>query len=198
MDTIAFDRTLIDELTTLEKALEVYHKEKFLTVKRELLEAVKRELQLPLLEFDEETQTKIWQDYHDLFGKAVLGKFKVSHSDRLEEGDIERLERYRRLEGHFEVLSNLRGGAQLYFPTNIVRDNSGKIVRVTHNFLDNEITKRWFEHVYNVLVGREDVRKCSDENCSNFFIRKRRKDKKFCSDTCRKRDWRKKHSEEKL
>lgn len=180
MDTIEFDRIWIDELTTLEKALEVYHEDKFLTVKKKLLGS----------EFDEETQTKIWQDYHDLFGKAVLGKF--------EKGDIERLERYRRLEGHFETLSNLTGGEKLYFPTDLIRDNAGQIVRVTFDFWDNEITKRWFNYIYEILVGREDVRLCADEACSNFFIRKRRKDKKFCSDTCRKRDWRRKHGEEKL
>lgn len=178
MDTIMVERSRIDELTTLEMALEVYHKEKFLAIKQELLR----------FEFDEEAQAKIWQDYHDLFRKAVLGKF--------EEGDIERLECYRQLEGHFEVLSNLTGGEKLYLPTNITRDDLGKIVRVTFDFFDNEITKRWFNHIYEILVGREDVRVCADEKCSNFFIRKRRKDKKFCGDTCRKRDWRRKHRRE--
>lgn len=188
MDTIMFERPRIDELTTLEMALKVYQKDKFLSVKRELLEAVKQELQLTGLEFDEEAQIKIWEDYHNLFRKAVLGKF--------EKGDIERLEYYHRLEGHYEILSF--GSTKLYFPTDITRDASGRMAGVTLNFLDNEITKRWFNHIYNILVGREDVRKCSDESCSNFFIRKRRKDKKFCSATCRKRDWRRKHPEKKL
>jgi len=161
-------------------ALQVYHKDKFLGIKREIL---------PEFEFDEETHTIIWQDYHDLFRKAVLGKF--------EEGDIERLEKYYRLEGHFELLSNLTSSAKLYFPTNITRDNAGQIIKVTFDFFDNEITKRWFNHIYEILVGREDVRICADEDCSNFFIRKRRKDKKFCSATCRKRDWRRKHPEKK-
>ena len=181
MDTIAFDRTGIDELTTLETALQAYHKDKFLEIKRKIL---------PEFEFDEETQIKIWQDYHDLFAKAVLGKF--------EKGDIELLEEYRRLEGHFENLSYLTGGEKFYFPTDLIRNNAGQIVRVTFDFFDREITKRWFNHIYDILVGREDVRVCTDEDCSNFFIRKRRKDKKFCSDTCRKRDWRRKHGEEKL
>jgi len=179
MDTIEFARAWIDELTTIDVALQVYHKEEWLAIKRRLLGS----------EFDEETQTKIWQDYHDLLSKAVLRKF--------EEGDIERLERYRRLEGHFEILSHLACDAKLHFPANIIRDDSGKIVRVTFDFLDNEITKRWFNHIYEILVGREDVRACADESCSNFFIRKRRKDKKFCSNTCRKRDWRRKHRKEK-
>lgn len=180
MDTIAFDRTWIEELTTLEKALEVYHEDKFLTVKKKLLGP----------EFDEETQTKIWQDYHDLFGKAVLRKF--------EEVDIERLERYRRLEGHFENLSYLTGGEKFYFPTDLIRDNAGQIVRVTYDFFDNEITKRWFNHIYDILVGREDVRVCAGEDCSNFFIRKRRKDKNFCSDICRIRTWRSKRRKKNL
>jgi hypothetical protein len=178
--TIEFNRTWIEELTTLEKALEVYHKDKFLAVKKELLGP----------EFDEETQTKIWQDYHDLFAKAVLGKF--------EKGDIERLERYRRLEGHSETLYSLTGGEKFHFPTNLTRNNAGQIVRVTFDFFDNEITKRWFNHVYDILVGREDVRVCSDESCSNFFIRKRRQDKKFCSDICRIRAWRSKRRKKNL
>ena len=128
-----------------------------------------------------------------MFHKAVLGKF--------EEGDIERLERYRQLEGQVEILSNLSslaGNTKLYFRTNLNRDDSGEIVRVTFDLFDNEVTKRWFNHIYEILVGREDVRVCSDEDCSNFFIRKRRKDKKFCSATCRKRDWRRKNPEKKL
>ena len=185
MDTIAFEKSRIDKLTTLEMALRVYHKDKFLNVKRKIL---------PEYEFDEEAQIKIWKDYHDLFCKAVLGKF--------EEGDIERLEQYRQLEGHDETLNywlSLSGNAtKLYFRTNIIRDDSGKTVRVTFNLLDNEITKRWFNHIFNILVGQEDVRVCADEDCSNFFIRKRRKDKKFCSATCRKRDWRRKHPEKKI
>jgi len=180
MNTIEFQKPWIEKLTTLEKALEVYCKDKFLAVKRELLGP----------EFDEEAQTGIWEDYHDLFHKAVLGKFQ--------EEDFERLEYYRRLEGHFELLSNLTGGVNLYFPTGITRDNVGRIVRVTFDFFDNEITKRWFNHIYEILVGQEDVRVCADESCSNFFIRKRRKDKKFCSATCRKRDWRRKHPERKI
>jgi hypothetical protein len=180
MDTIMFEKTRVDELTTLEKALDVYHKDKFLAVKEELLGP----------EFDEEAQTRIWKDYHDLFRKAVLGKF--------EEGDIERLEKYRRLEGHFETLSNLTGGEKLYFPTDFIRDNAGQIVRVTFDFFDNEITKRWFNYIYDVLVGREDVRVCAEEDCSNFFVRKRRKDKKFCSATCRQRAWQRKHRKKKV
>jgi hypothetical protein len=174
MDTIAFDRTWIDELTTLEKALEVYHEDKFLTVKKKLLGP----------EFDEETQTKIWQDYHNLFGKAVLGKF--------EKGDIERLEKYRRLEGRLETLSILTGDEKLYFPTDLIRDNAGQIVRVTYDFFDNEITKRWFNHIYEILVGREDVRVCAAEDCPNLFL-KNRKNRKFCSEACRNRNWRKKY-----
>lgn len=180
MDTIMFEKSRIDELTTLETALDVYHKDKFLTVKKDLLGP----------EFNEEAQTKIWEDYQDLFCKAVLGKF--------EKGDIERLERYRRLEGHSEVLSNFTGGEKLYFPTDLIRNNAWQIVRVTFDFFDREITKRWFNHIYDILVGREDVRVCADEDCSNFFIRKRRKDKNFCSDICRIRAWRSKRRKKNL
>jgi hypothetical protein len=48
MDTIMFEKSRVEELTTLEMALEVYHKDKFLAVKKELLGP----------EFDEETQKK--------------------------------------------------------------------------------------------------------------------------------------------
>ncbi|HID43002.1 MAG TPA: CGNR zinc finger domain-containing protein [Archaeoglobaceae archaeon] len=177
MDTIAFEKSYIDKLTTLEMALQVYHKDKFLDVKREILK----------IAFDEKAQTKIWADYHDLMYKAVLGKF--------EEGDIERLERYRQLEGQVEMLSNLSsltGDTTLYFRTNLIRDDSGKIVRITLDFLDNEVTKRWFNHVYDVLVGREDIRVCVAEDCPNLFLRNR-KNRKFCSESCRNRDWQKKH-----
>lgn len=177
MDTIVFEKSYIDELTTLETALDIYHEDKFLAKKQEILGP----------EFNEEAQTKIWEDYHDLFGKAVLGKF--------EEGDIERLEKYRRLEGRFETLSILTrvtGGEKLYFPTNLIRDDLGKIVRVTFDFFDNEITKRWFNYIYDILVGREDVQVCAAEDCPNLFL-KNRKNRKFCSEACRNRNWRKKY-----
>lgn len=173
METINKDRKWVDELTTLEMALKIYDKDKFLAVKQGLLGS----------EFDREAQAKIWEDYHGLFRRAVLG--------RPEEGDTERLEYYYRLEGHYEILSY--GSTKLYFPTNITRDASGNIIGATHNFLDNEITTRWFKHIHNILVGRSDVRMCTDEACSNFFIRKQRKDKRFCSDTCRKRAWLRTH-----
>jgi len=86
----------------------------------------------------------------------------------------------------------------LYFPTDITRDASGRMIGVTLNFLDNEINKRWFNHIYEILVGREDVRLCAEKDCSNLFIRKRRKDKKFCSDTCRQRAWQRKRRKKKL
>ena len=55
MDTFMIERSRIDELTTLEMALKVYHKDKFLSTKQELLGS----------ECDKEVQTKIWGDYHD-------------------------------------------------------------------------------------------------------------------------------------
>jgi hypothetical protein len=171
MDTIMFERSRIEELTTLEKALEVYHKEKFLAVKKELLGP----------EFDEETQTKIWEDYHDLMYKAASSGF--------EKGDYERLEFYRKLPGYWGMVSD---ETRLYFLTEITRNESGQIIKVTLNTLDNEVTKRWFEHIYNILIGRELVRVCAAEDCPNLFL-KNRKNRKFCSESCRNQDWRKKH-----
>ena len=171
METMGIDREWVDERTTLEMALMVYDKDKFLAVKREFLDS----------EFDEDVQTKIWEDYHDLFRKAVVGRF--------EEGDNDRLDYYCRLEGQVEILSY--GSMRMYFPTHYQRDASGNIIVGDRSFLDDEITKRWFGHIYDILTGRADVRMCSGEDCSNFFIRTRRKDRKFCGNTCRNRVWRK-------
>ena len=128
MYTMDFDRAWVDKLTTIDVALQVYHKDKFLDMKRRII---------PEFEFDEEAQTKVWEDYHDLLHKAVFGMFEIK--------DIERLERYRRLEGQVEVLgtlSSLAGGTKLYFRTNLTRDDSGKIIKVTFDLFDNEINKR--------------------------------------------------------
>jgi hypothetical protein len=101
MDTIMVERSRIEELTTLEMALQVYHRDKFLAIKQELLGP----------EFDEEVQTKIWQDYHDLMYKAASSSF--------EKGDFERLESYRKLPGYWELVSDK---IRLYFYTEITRD----------------------------------------------------------------------------
>ena len=175
MDTIMFERARLDELTTLEVALDVYHKDKFLTVKRELLGP----------EFDEEAQTKIGEDYHALLYKAAAKTFG--------KGDIERLDYYRQL-GNIEILPNeiqLFYPTEVFFQTTITRDNSGKIVKVSLNFFDHEITRRWFDYIYDVLVGRVDIRVCAAKDCSNLVLRKRRKDTRFCSNACRNRVWRK-------
>ncbi len=171
MDTIMVERSRIDELTTLEKALEVYHRASFLAVKKGLLGP----------EFDEEAQARIWEDYHDLMYKAASSSF--------EKGDFERLESYRKLPGYWELVSDK---TRLYFSTEITRDESGQIVRITLNTLDNEVTKQWFEHIHNILIRREKVRKCAAVDCPNLFL-KNRKNRKFCSEACRNQDWRKKH-----
>jgi len=171
MDTIMVERSRIDDLTTLEKALEIYHEDKFLAVKKELLGP----------EFDGEAQTKKWVDYHDLMYKAASSSF--------EKGDFERLESYRKLPGYWELVSDK---TRLYFPTEITRNESGQIIRVTLNTLDNEVTKRWFEHIYNILIGHESVRVCATEGCSNLFLRWR-KDRRFCSGACRIQSWREKN-----
>jgi len=171
MDTIMVERSRIDELTTLEVALDVYHKDKFLAKKQEILGP----------EFNEEAQTKFWVDYHDLMYKAASSSF--------EKGDFERMESYRKLPGYWELVSDK---TRLYFPTEITRNESGQIIRVTLNTLDNEVTKRWFEHIYNILIGREVVRVCAAEDCPNLFLKNRR-NRKFCSEVCRNQDWRKKH-----
>jgi len=172
MDTIMFERSRIDELTTLEMALQVYHKDNFLAKKQELLGP----------EFDEEAQTKIWEDYRDLM-------YKAASRSGFEPGDFERLESYRKRPGYWGLVSDK---TRLYFSTELTRDESGQIVRITLNTLDNEVTKRWFEHLYNILIGREVVRVCAAADCPNLFL-KNRSNRKFCSESCRNQDWRKKH-----
>lgn len=171
MDTIRYERKFIDELTTLEKALRVYNKEEFFATKKKILGP----------EFDEKAQRKIWQEYHDLMNKAI-------HRRGFDEVDLKRLKYYRTLEGHFDILAT---ESQLSFPTELIRDSSGQIFRVNLDFLDNEITRRWFDHVYHISITAPDIRTCQAENCSMLFIRRGRKDKKFCSDQCRLREWRK-------
>jgi len=170
VDTFMIERSRVDELTTLEMALKVYHKDKFLSTKRELLGS----------EFDEEAQTKIWKDYHDLMYKAASSGF--------EEGDFERLESYRNLMGYWELVSD---ETRLFFPTEITRDESGRIIGVSLDSLDNEITKRWFEHIHNILIGHRVVFECAAKDCLNLFLR--HGNKKFCSEACRNRDWIKKN-----
>jgi len=169
MDTFAIKRSRVDELTTVEMALKVYHKDEFLSIKRELLGD----------DFDEDVQSQIWKDYHELMNKAACGGF--------EEGDFERLEFYRDLVGHWDLASDAKW---LYFPTEIGRDESGDIVGVSLDTLDNEIVKRWFGHAYLVLIGKEVVRECAAMDCPNLFLH--HGNKKFCSESCRNRDWQKK------
>lgn len=170
MYTIKWDRTIIDELTTLGAALRVYEKEKFLAVKQKLLKT----------EFDEKIQAKVWRDYRDLLTKAINGN--------LEKDDIQRLESYQNLEGEFELFAT---ESEMYFPTQFERNDDGKIIRIDLKFLDQEITRRWFQHIYNICNQHLDIRVCAAEDCLNLYVRKRRKDKKFCSSACRLRQWRK-------
>lgn len=168
----------MDEQTTLETALRVFHKSEWLAAKRKLF----RQQGLNEHKIDEEEQGKIWEIYHELMQKAVHHRF--------ESGDIERLEYFLyHLKGSHKLFSS---ETQLRIPVNLKRDTAGKIVPVDLQFYENEITTRWFQHVYDILVGRADVRMCSAPDCQELYIRKRRKDKKYCSDRCRRREWQKK------
>ena len=207
MEYLIYDRAQVEQSTTLEVALQVYNKDKFISFKRELLKS----------EFDEEIQLSIWKDYHDLMYKAASKTWGKS--------DGERLEYYRRV-GNLRMHSGEIKGFHLdkiflpttftlddsgrivevdlshvpneiqgfhpneiYLPTTFTRDDSGKIVGMTLNFVDHEVTRRWFDHIYDISEGLIDVRVCA--SCSNLFLRTRRKDVKFCGNTCRNRVWRK-------
>lgn len=171
MDTIIVEKIKVDELTTLDVALKAYHREKFLAIKQELLGS----------EFDKEAQAKIWEDYHDLMSKAVFSDF--------DNGDFKRLESYRQLEGCFELVSD---ETRLFFPTEITRDESGQFLGVTLTFLDQEVTKKWFEYIYDILIGQKQLHQCAAADCSNLFLLEP-KSKRFCSEACRNREWQKKY-----
>lgn len=173
MDFIRYDRAWIEKWTTLEVALQAYNKDQFIGFKREILKS----------EFDEEAQLSVWKNYHDLLYKAAFKTFSKSDGKRLE---------YYRQFGNIQALPDeiqLFHPNEFFFPTTFTRDDSGKIVRVTLNFVDYEVTRRWFDHIDDISKGLVDVRVCA--SCSNLFLRKRRKDVRFCGNTCRNRVWRK-------
>jgi len=170
MYTIVYPKAYIEELTTLEVALEVYQKENFFAHKKKLLGH----------EFNRKVQQRIWEDYQHLLYKAV--------SKTLNEKDLELLKQYCQKEGHVEIFADQD---RLFFPTELNRDNQGKITDVTFNYVDNEVTKRWFIHVWKIWKGEERINICSSPKCENLFIG--RKDQQYCSAQCRKYAWDKKH-----
>ena len=170
MYTIKLDRKIINEFTNLETALRVYEKNEFFAIKQKLLKT----------EFDEKTQAKVWRDYRDLLNKAIKGN--------LEKKDAEQLESYQNVEGEFELFAT---ESEMYFPTQFTRDDDGEIIKVDLKLLDQEITRRWFQHIHDIFTKPLDIRVCGAEDCLNLYVRKRRKDRRFCSSACRLRQWRK-------
>jgi hypothetical protein len=170
MHTIVFPKAYIEELTTLEVALEVYQKENFFAHKKKLLGH----------EFNRKVQQHIWEHYHYLLYRAA--------SKTLNEQDLDILKQYCQKEGHVEILADQN---RLFFPTQLTRDNQGGIADVTFNYVDNEVTKRWFIHIGKIWQGEERINICSSPKCENLFIG--RKDQQYCSVRCRKYTWDKKY-----
>ena len=74
MAFMEIDKELFRNLTSLQKALEVYTKDKFLKFKRDLLAK----------EFDEDEQIRIWEDYHNLMFKAAKKTFNPNDWELLQ------------------------------------------------------------------------------------------------------------------
>lgn len=68
--------------------------------------------------------------------KAVTGNFEFGI-------DFGRLEHYLQKQGCFELVSDEK---RIFFPTEVKRDKERRIVSVTFDSVDNEVTKRWFKH----------------------------------------------------
>ena len=170
MHTIFYPKAHIEDLTTLEVALAVYQKKNFFAHKKKLLGH----------EFNRKVQQRIWEDYHRLWDKAM--------SKTLNEKNLELLKQYLQKEGHFELFADEE---RLFFPTTLTRDEHGEITDVSFDYVDNQVTKEWFDYIWKVWKGEECVDICSAPNCDNLF--EARQNQKFCSERCRKYAWDKKH-----
>lgn len=159
---------------SLEKALEVYDRDNFLALKRELLDQ----------EFDKDRQIEVWKDYHDLMFKAASKTFNRS--------DLKLLEQYRtpiiEYDETLRILNSVRGGTHL--PAEPISDKEGK-VEFSRKYLDQEVNVRLFEHIFNVLVGLEDIRVCAARDCQKLFIpTPQGREQRYHSQNCYWREYR--------
>jgi len=157
-DFLEIDPIGFKKFISLEMAVEVYDKDKFIAFKQDLLGK----------DFDEKKQIKIWEDYHSLIFKASSKTFSNQ--------DWELLQSYR-----FSSISSDP-------PLNYL--NGAQPIQFSSEHLDQEITARWFEHIFNILVGLEEIKVCAAPDCDMIFIPSPYGlEKKYHIDKCRKRHW---------
>ena len=117
--------------------------------------------------FDRKKQINIWQDYHDLMFKAASKTFSKQ--------DWKLLQSYRFLSAAQYPALNYLEGEQIQFSCEV---------------LDHEITARWFEHIFNTLIGLEEIRICAAPDCDMIFLPSPYGlEKKYHAHRCRKRHW---------
>jgi len=157
------------ELTSLEKALELaIDKEKWYTHKQKYL---------GLEKFDEKIEDAIWEDFNYLMVKAVNHHFEPEDYEVLQNRRSNRVD-----PSPFEPYTDMR-----YFPTEILsRDEEGNIESINVRYVNIEMTAALFDHIFDILVGRVDVRQCEADDCNVLFIPKR-KHQKYCSQRCQQR-----------
>ena len=167
---------LFNKWTSLEKALEVYNRDRFLEFKRNLLEE----------EFDEDKQFKVWEDYHKLMFKAANNSFRT--------GDWELLQSYRFSMTDIDPTLRLLNfmGEAVHIPAPSETNKEGE-VRLSRKYLDQEVTAKLFEHVFKVLVGLEDLRVCAARDCEELFIpTPQGREQKYHTKNCYWREYRRK------
>jgi len=120
------------------------------------------------LNFDRKKQIKIWKDYHNLMLRVASKKFSKQ--------DWELLESYRfSSKSSYPTLNHINGEQQIQFSS---------------EYLDQEITARWFEHIFNTLIGLEEIRICAAPDCDMIFLPSPYGlEKKYHAHRCRKRHW---------
>jgi len=152
------DPEIFKQFTSLEMAVEVYDKDKFIAFKQDLLDK----------EFDQKKQISIWKDYHRLMFKTASKTF--SKQD-------------------WELLLSYRFSSVSSDPTlNYLNDEQQ--IQFSCEFLDQEITARWFEHIFNTLIGLEEIRVCAAPDCDMVFLPiPYGLEKKYHSNRCRNRHW---------
>jgi len=177
---LTFTPEQFNKLTSLEKALDVFEEAKWLDFKRSYLGLL----------LDEDKERDIYKNYHDLMVHAVEGKFK--------QGDYDTLQECRNVdptvwdEG-IKTIDSVTGQIHVQAPI-LKRSPNGEIIEIDLCYLDAQITAALFSHIFDVLVGRSDVRICEAEDCDQLFIPKRRH-QKYHSNLCKQRQYRRRHSE---
>lgn len=181
MAFMEIDKELFRKLTSLQKALEVYEKDKFLQFKRDLL----------VEEFDEDEQIRIWEDYHNLMFKAAKKTFNPNN--------WELLQSYRYSMTGLDPVAQLFNSMReaIHIPAQEIYSQEGR-VEFSRKYLDQEVTAKLFEHIFNVLVGLEEIRVCAADDCEELFIpAPQGREQEYHSQNCYWREYRRKERSQK-